>query len=139
MTSLVRSKRAQAPQREIGALEIRTLLSGEYDSVGCAGQHRSGAGESMPQTGRDADAHVHATANAKAGRWRSSTPLTREDNGIKSATFQVSAPYAYPSASSREHPRSRISPFDNQGRRQTSPRSPGGDPVMDGRPRDGHP
>ena len=63
-----------------------------------------------------------------AGRNGTATPTEvydtsyAEEAGIKSATFQVKAPFAYGTLSVEQgtHRLVRISPFDNQGRRQTS-------------------
>ena len=63
-----------------------------------------------------------------AGRSGTATPTEvydtsyAEEAGIKSATFQVKAPFAYGTLSVEQgtHRLVRISPFDNQGRRQTS-------------------
>src|SRR5213076_590620 len=54
-----------------------------------------------------------------------------EEAGIKSATFQVHAPFAYGTLSVEQgtHRLVRISPFDNQGRRQTSFSGAGGHGV----------
>ena len=51
-----------------------------------------------------------------------STPPYAEEAGIKSATFAVHAPFAYGTLSVEQgtHRLVRISPFDNQSRRQTS-------------------
>ena len=44
-----------------------------------------------------------------------------EEAGLKSATFEINAPYAFaPCRLKRAHRLVRISPFDNQGRRHTS-------------------
>jgi peptide chain release factor 2 len=109
--------------KEVEALEVRTLLSGEYDAREALVTIRSGAGGVdaadfaemlMRMYTRWAERHnygveVYDTSYA-------------EEAGLKSATFAVRAPYAYGTLSveSGTHRLVRISPFDNQGRRQTS-------------------
>jgi peptide chain release factor 2 len=110
-------------QRAIEALEVRTLLSGEYDEREALVTIRSEAG------GIDA-ADFAAMLLRMYLRWaerhRYSTEVYdtsyAEEAGIKSATFQVKAPFAYGTLSVEQgtHRLVRISPFDNQGRRQTS-------------------
>ena len=108
---------------EIDSLEIRTLLSGDYDSREALVSIRSEAG------GVDA-ADWAAMLLRMYQRWaeRHSYPFElydvsyAEEAGIKSATFSDKAPYAYGTLSVERgtHRLVRISPFDNQGRRQTS-------------------
>jgi peptide chain release factor 2 len=110
-------------QTAIAALEVRTLLAGEYDSREAMVTIRSEAG------GIDA-ADFAAMLLRMYLRWseRHGYATTvydtsyAEEAGIKSATFQVQAPYAYGTLSVEQgtHRLVRISPFDNQGRRQTS-------------------
>ncbi len=112
-----------ALQRAIDALEVRTLLSGEYDPREALVTIRSEAG------GVDA-ADFAAMLLRMYLRWaeRHGYPTEvydtsyAEEAGIKSATFQVKAPFAYGTLSVEQgtHRLVRISPFDNQGRRQTS-------------------
>ena len=107
----------------IDALEVRTLLSGEYDERDALVTIRSEAG------GIDA-ADFAAMLLRMYLRWaeRHNYPAEvydtsyAEEAGIKSATFQVRAPFAYGTLSVEQgtHRLVRISPFDNQGRRQTS-------------------
>jgi len=108
---------------DIQSLEVRTLLSGEYDAREALVTIRSEAGGVdaadfaemlMRMYLRWAERHgygidVYDTSYA-------------EEAGIKSATFQVHAPFAYGTLSVEQgtHRLVRISPFDNQGRRQTS-------------------
>jgi peptide chain release factor 2 len=109
--------------REIAALEVRTLLSGEYDERDAIIQLSAGAG------GVDA-ADWTAMLLRMYLRWaeRHGYPTEvfdtseAEEAGLKSATFQVKAPYAYGTLRSEHgvHRLVRISPFDNQNRRQTS-------------------
>ncbi len=107
----------------VDALEVRTLLSGEYDAREAFVTIRSGAG------GVDAADFAEMLLRMYT-RWaeRHGYPVGvydtsyAEEAGIKSATFAVKAPYAYGTMSveSGTHRLVRISPFDNQGRRQTS-------------------
>ncbi|HEY9292150.1 MAG TPA: peptide chain release factor 2 [Microlunatus sp.] len=110
-------------QKEIDSLEVRTLLSGEYDQRDALVTIRSEAG------GVDA-ADFAAMLLRMYLRWAERHHYNAEvydtsyaeEAGIKSATFAVKAPYAYGTLSVEQgtHRLVRISPFDNQGRRQTS-------------------
>ncbi len=102
---------------------MRTLLSGEYDAREAIISIRSGAG------GVDAADFAEMLMRMYT-RWaeRNKYPVEvfdtsyAEEAGLKSATFAVHAPYAYGTLSveAGTHRLVRISPFDNQGRRQTS-------------------
>ena len=110
-------------REDIAAMEVKTMLSGEYDERDALVNIRSGAGGVdaadwaemlMRRYIRWAEKHgygveVYDTSYA-------------EEAGIKSATFAVKAPYSYGTLSVEmgTHRLVRISPFDNQGRRQTS-------------------
>jgi peptide chain release factor 2 len=109
--------------KSLGELEVRTLLSGEYDSREALVTIRSEAG------GVDAADFAEMLLRmylrwAERHSYKTEVYDTSyaEEAGIKSATFRVSAPYAYGTLSVEQgtHRLVRISPFDNQGRRQTS-------------------
>jgi len=112
-----------ALRKAIEELEIRTLLSGEYDARDALVTIRSGAG------GVDAADFAEMLLRMYL-RWAERHGYQTEvydtsyaeEAGLKSATFAVKAPYAYGTLSveSGTHRLVRISPFDNQGRRQTS-------------------
>jgi len=107
----------------VESLEVRTLLSGEYDERDALISIRSGAG------GVDA-ADFAEMLQRMYIRWAERHNFGvevydtsyAEEAGIKSTTFAVKAPFAYGTLSveSGTHRLVRISPFDNQGRRQTS-------------------
>ncbi|MDR0435389.1 MAG: peptide chain release factor 2 [Propionibacteriaceae bacterium] len=112
-----------ALKREVDALEIRTLLSGEYDEREALVTIRSGAGGVdaadfaqmlFRMYLRWAERHGYGTKVLDTSY--------AEEAGLKSVVFEVSAPYAYGNLSVEggTHRLVRISPFDNQGRRQTS-------------------
>ncbi|MGC4151584.1 MAG: peptide chain release factor 2 [Propionicimonas sp.] len=108
---------------DIDALEVRTLLSGEYDQRDALVTIRSEAG------GVDA-ADFASMLLRMYLRWAERHGYAAEvydtsyaeEAGIKSATFTVKEPFAYGMLSVEQgtHRLVRISPFDNQGRRQTS-------------------
>jgi peptide chain release factor 2 len=113
----------KALHADIEAMEVRTLLSGEYDEREALLNIRSGAG------GVDAADWAEMLMRMYI-RWaeQHKYPVEvfdtsyAEEAGIKSATFVVHAPYAYGTLSVEQgtHRLVRISPFDNQNRRQTS-------------------
>ena len=109
--------------RDIEALEVRTLLSGDYDPRDALITIRAEAGGVdaadfaemlMRMYLRWADRHGYPTEVYDTSY--------AEEAGLKSATFAVKAPFAYGTLSVEQgtHRLVRISPFDNQGRRQTS-------------------
>ncbi|HMC03570.1 MAG TPA: PCRF domain-containing protein, partial [Cellulomonadaceae bacterium] len=110
-------------RKDLGELEVRTLLSGEYDKCEAVITIRSGAGGVdaadfaemlLRMYLRWAERHGYPTAVLDTSY--------AEEAGLKSATFEVKVPYAYGNLSveAGTHRLVRISPFDNQGRRQTS-------------------
>jgi peptide chain release factor 2 len=113
----------KALHTDIEAMEVRTLLSGEYDEREALVNIRSGAG------GVDAADWAEMLMRMYI-RWAEQHKYSvevfdtsyAEEAGIKSATFVVHAPYGYGTLSVEQgtHRLVRISPFDNQNRRQTS-------------------
>ena len=110
-------------QDAIGQLEVQTLLDGEYDARSAVVTIRSGAG------GDDATDFADMLLRMYL-RWaeRHKYPVKVMDTsyaegaGIKSATFEVDAPYAYGTLSveAGTHRLARISPFGSADKRQTS-------------------
>jgi peptide chain release factor 2 len=101
-----------AVRKDIDALEVRTLLNGEYDIREALITINSQAG------GADAEDFA-GNLQRMYLRWAERHKYPAEvydvsygEAGIKSTTFAVKAPYAYGTL--------RISKYDNQGRRQTS-------------------
>ncbi|WP_030201252.1 peptide chain release factor 2 [Streptomyces sp. NRRL S-87] len=112
-----------AVRKALDEMEVRTLLSGEYAEREALVNIRAEAGgvdasdfaERLQRMYlRWAERHGYATEVYETSY--------AEEAGIKSTTFVVKAPYAYGTLSVEQgtHRLVRISPFDNQGRRQTS-------------------
>ncbi|MEP7160273.1 MAG: peptide chain release factor 2 [Dermatophilaceae bacterium] len=110
-------------RKSVGELEVRTLLAGEYDEREAVVTIRAGAGGVdaadfaemlLRMYLRWAERHGYPTAVLDTSY--------AEEAGLKSATFEVKVPYAYGhlAVEAGTHRLVRISPFDNQGRRQTS-------------------
>jgi peptide chain release factor 2 len=108
---------------EVEALEVRTLLSGEYDKRDALVNIRSGAGGVDAADWAEMLMRMYIRWAEKHGYGVEVYDTSyAEEAGIKSATFAVKTPYAYGTLSIEmgTHRLVRISPFDNQGRRQTS-------------------
>jgi peptide chain release factor 2 len=122
-TMLEAERELTSLQKAVAELEVRTLLSGEYDERAAVVTIRAGAG------GVDAADFAEMLMRMYL-RWaeRHGYPTSvmdtsyAEEAGLKSATFEVNVPYAFGNLSVEggTHRLVRISPFDNQGRRQTS-------------------
>ncbi|QRO88083.1 peptide chain release factor 2 [Kytococcus sedentarius] len=117
------AKELTSIKQAVEKLEVRTLLSGEYDEREAVITIRAGAGGVdaadfaemlMRMYLRWAERHEYPTKVLDTSY--------AEEAGLKSVTFEVNVPYAYGNLAVEggTHRLVRISPYDNQGRRQTS-------------------
>lgn len=112
-----------AIEKRLAELEVITLLSGEYDQRDAVVTIRAGAG------GVDAADFAEMLLRMYL-RWAEKNGFNTtvmdtsyaEEAGLKSATFEVKAPYAFGrlSIEAGTHRLVRISPFNSQGKRMTS-------------------
>ena len=112
-----------AIEHDLQGLEITTLLDGEYDALPAIVTIRSGAG------GVDAADFAEMLLRMYL-RWAEDHDMTArvldtsyaEEAGIKSATVEIDAPYAFGTLASEAgtHRLVRMSPFNAAGKRQTS-------------------
>jgi len=109
--------------RVVSDLEVQTLLNGEYDERSAVVTIRAGAG------GDDATDFAEMLMRmylryAEKHRYKTSVMdiSYAEGAGIKSATFEVDAPFAFGNLSveAGTHRLVRMSPFNSAGKRQTS-------------------
>jgi peptide chain release factor 2 len=110
-------------QKLLGELEVQTLLNGEFDDHPAIITIRAGAG------GVDASDFAEMLLRmylrwAEQHRYPTKVMDTSyaEEAGIKSATFEIDAPYAFGTLSveAGTHRLVRMSPFNSAGKRQTS-------------------
>ncbi|WP_084631674.1 peptide chain release factor 2 [Demequina aestuarii] len=108
---------------DLSAMEVRTLMTGEWDERNAVVTIRSGAGGDdatdfaemlLRMYLRWAERHGYATKVLDTSY--------AEGAGIKSATFEIQAPYAFGimSVEAGTHRLARISPFGSADKRQTS-------------------
>lgn len=108
---------------EIASLEVKTMLSGDYDQREAVINIRSGAGGVDAADWAEMLMRMYVRWAEKNGHKVDIYDISyAEEAGIKSATFVVHGEYMYGTLSVEQgaHRLVRISPFDNQGRRQTS-------------------
>ncbi|MFI6320343.1 peptide chain release factor 2 [Nonomuraea sp. NPDC050556] len=122
-TKLEADKELASLRSDIGALEVRTLLSGPYDAREALVTINSQAGGVDAADWAEMLLRMYLRWAERKGYGTEVYDTSyAEEAGIKSATFTVKAPYAYGTLRGEHgtHRLVRISPFDNQGRRQTS-------------------
>ncbi|WP_342319247.1 peptide chain release factor 2 [Corynebacterium mayonis] len=112
-----------ALEKQVSALEVQTMLSGEYDEREAVVHIRSGAGGVDAADWAEMLMRMYVRWAEKSDHKVDVYDISyAEEAGIKSATFVVHGEYMYGQLSVEQgaHRLVRISPFDNQGRRQTS-------------------
>lgn len=110
-------------REEIGSLEVKTMLSGEYDAREAVINIRAGSGGVDAADWAEMLMRMYVRWAEKQGSKVNIYDISyAEEAGIKSATFVVHGEYMYGTLSVEQgaHRLVRISPFDNQGRRHTS-------------------
>ena len=110
-------------EKELEKFELEQMLSGEYDSADAILTINSGAGGTDAQDWASMLLRMYLRWVEQRG-WKSELldKLDGEEAGIKSATIKISGKYAfgYSKAEKGVHRLVRISPFNANGKRQTS-------------------
>lgn len=110
-------------KKEIEKFELLQMLSGEYDSADAILTINAGAGGTDAQDWASMLLRMYIRWVEKRG-WKSELldKLDGEEAGIKSATIKITGKYAfgYSKAEKGVHRLVRISPFNANGKRQTS-------------------
>lgn len=110
-------------QKEIEKFELQQMLSGEYDSADAILTINSGAGGTDAQDWASMLLRMYMRwAESRGWKVELLDKLDGEEAGIKSATIKISGKYAfgYSKAEKGVHRLVRISPFNANGKRQTS-------------------
>jgi peptide chain release factor 2 len=112
-----------AARVDIDQLEIRTLLSGEYDAREALISITAQAGGADAADWAEGLRRIYLRWAERHGHPAEVYDTSyAEEAGIKSTTFAIKAPYSYGTLRGEHgtHRMVRISKYDNQGRRQTS-------------------
>jgi peptide chain release factor 2 len=112
-----------AVERELGQWELRQLLSGPYDKNGAILTITAGAGGTDAQDWAEMLLKMYTRWAENQGYKVTLSEYSQgAEAGIKSATLLIEGPYAYGylSAEKGNHRMERISPFNANGKRQTS-------------------
>lgn len=113
----------EALKKLVAEQEVVTLLNGEYDSRAAIITIRSGAGGDDATDFAEMLMRMYLRFSEKQGWPAQVLDISHaEGAGIKSATFEIDAPYAYGqlSVEAGTHRLVRMSPFNAAGKRQTS-------------------
>ena len=113
----------KAAEKKVEALELRNMLGGEGDNLGAILTINSGAGGTEANDWSAMLMRMYLRWGERSGMKVSVTELLDGDEaGIKSATIQFEGDYAYGylKAENGVHRLVRISPFNAQGKRQTT-------------------
>jgi peptide chain release factor 2 len=109
-------------EKDLDQFEVERLLSGKYDNYPCCIQIQSGAGGTEAQDWAGMLLRMYRRFAERRGFKVTTVEENKEDFGIKSAEIIVDGPYAYGYLAGEKgtHRLVRISPFNAQGKRQTS-------------------
>jgi peptide chain release factor 2 len=110
-------------ERVVSELEVQTLLNGEYDERSAVVTIRAGAGGDDATDFAEMLMRMYLRYAEKHGYKRNVLDVSyAEGAGIKSATFEIDAPFAFGNLSveAGTHRLVRMSPFNSAGKRQTS-------------------
>lgn len=113
----------QKQEKELEKFELQQMLSGEYDSADAILTINSGAGGTDAQDWASMLLRMYMRwAESRGWKVELLDKLDGEEAGIKSATIKFSGKYAfgYSKAEKGVHRLVRISPFNANGKRQTS-------------------
>jgi peptide chain release factor 2 len=123
-----------AMDREVDRIELIALLSGTHDSRDCYFNIQAGTGGADAQDWAEMMMRMYLRFFEQSGFKAEELSMKEgEEAGIQSANFIVSGPYAYGllTCEMGVHRMERISPFNAQGKRQTSFASVDVQPVYD--------